>query len=177
MPLGSIHRKWCFLGIATGVLVLGLSVRLEEACGCGSEAKTTIGLLTRSQQAHYQTHQRFAPSLAALREFTGLPSSLRTSNYDYRVHTTPQAAFQSATPRQRHRPLILRLGPLRPIIPSLEVAPTWVSGVFILAVSPQTTVSISCQGIWREDTSAPPRPSLQAPNQPICPQGFTSVAP
>ncbi len=177
MPLGDLNRRWWFLGVAAGVLALGFSVRLEKACGCGSEAKTTIGALTRSQKAHYQTYQRFATASAALREFTGLPSSPDNSNYLYRVHATPQAAFQSATPRQLRRPLTLRLGPLRQTIPFQEVAPTWVSGVFITGASPLETVSITCMGSWLEERSDPPAPSLQATGQPACPAGFAPVAP
>ncbi len=177
MPLGNLNRRWWFLGVAAGVLALGFSVRLEKACGCGSEAKTTIGVLTRSQQAHYQTYQRFAPALADLREFTDLPSSSDTSNYTYRVQTTPQAAFQSATPRPLRRPLTLRLGPLRQTIPFQETVPTWISGVFITGASPPELLSITCQGSWLEEDSDLPVPSLQATGQPICPQGFTPIAP
>lgn len=177
MPLGTLNRRWWFWGVAAGVLALGFSVRLDKACGCGSEAKTTIGTLTRSQQDHYQTYQRFAPTLAALREFTDLPGSSDTSRYIYQIHTAPQAAFQSATPRQLRRPLMLRLGSWRQTIPFQETVPTWVSGVFITGTSPPELLTVICQGSWLEENSAPPIPSLQATGQPACPQGFTPVAP
>ena len=81
----------CGIGLALSGAIYGAVYHVLlpmsiKACACASEevaAKTYVGALLRSQQAHYFEYAAFAPSLDVLNQQLGLGIPLEDEHYRY----------------------------------------------------------------------------------------------
>lgn len=153
------HFTWHSLLLLTGMVGLG-GVLVVPAFNCGgskaiqAEGRTTVQMLNRAQAAYRQEHPGFGKTLSALE--VGIQP--KTTNYEFALQTTPQAAYSYALVRSTTTHTDLR---------------SYVGAVFVLPSSrpavPVQTVSISCEAIQTGSTFIV-RPVLQK-GSPTCAPG------
>jgi type II secretory pathway pseudopilin PulG len=120
-----------------------------------SESKQYVGAMNRSQQAQYAEDGAFSNSMNAL----GLGLKTQTTNYNYSILATKNAAFNYGVARSNN-------------------LTSYVGAVFLVPVSQaankeKTTVSILCAANSPGNTQ-PPDPILQKGN-PVCAAGSSLV--
>jgi type IV pilus assembly protein PilA len=120
------------------------------ACGGGhskakqSEAKQYVGSMNRAQQAKYAEDGAFSNSVNAL----GLGIKTQTTNYNYSIVATKNAAFSYAVSRRETKNI-----------------PSYVGAVFLVPIPPaanneKTTTAILCE-VKSSGNTQPPNPILE----------------
>ena len=148
--------------ISVPVVIILASIALPSVVGCGgaqkakqSEAKQYISAMNKGQQAIYAEDGAFSYSVNAL----GLGIKTQTTNYNYSILATKNAAFNYGVARSNN-------------------LTSYVGAVFLVPVSQaannkKTTVSILCVANSPGNTQ-PPAPMLQNGN-PVCAAGSSDA--
>jgi len=151
-----------FTFISVPVVMILAAIPLPSSSGCGggnkaklSEAKQYVSSLNKGQQAKYAEDGAFSNSFNAL----GLGIKTQTTNYNYSIIATKNAAFSYGVARSNN-------------------LTSYVGAVFLVPVSQaankeKTTVSILCAANSPGNTQ-PPDPILQNGN-PVCAAGSSDV--
>jgi hypothetical protein len=115
-----------------------------------SEARTYVGSINRSQQAHYLEKEKFAESLGELE--TGIPSE--TKNYIYASKLLAPTRVQSfATPK-------------------VDNLTPYVGAVILTKVKDEGTVLATLCKSDQTTKTAPPEMIFKEGEAPICPEGY-----
>jgi|GEM_PF-1277853 Tfp pilus assembly protein PilE len=150
--------------IPAAVVMILAAIALPSSSGCGggnkaklSEAKQYVSSMNKGQQAKYAEDGAFSNSMNAL----GLGLKTQTTNYNYSIIATKNAAFSYAVSLRETKDLT-----------------SYVGAVFLVPVSQaankeKTTVSILCAANSPGNTQ-PPDPILQNGN-PVCAAGSSDV--
>ncbi|WP_293353508.1 MULTISPECIES: type IV pilin-like G/H family protein [unclassified Microcoleus] len=146
------------------VIIIGIlaHIALPSFLHCGnkamqSEAKQYVGSMNRAQQAYFADKGAFSNSITAL----GIGIKTQTTNYNYSIGATKNAAFSYAGSRNEKHSLLSHVGAVF-LVPS-SAAYNYES----------TTVSILCQANSPGKTQ-PPNPILQN-GVPVCAAGSSEV--
>jgi type IV pilus assembly protein PilA len=151
-----------FAFISVPVIMILAAIALPSVVGCGgaqkakqSEAKQYISAMNKGQQAKYAEDGAFSNSINAL----GLGIKTQTTNYNYSILATKNAAFNYGVARSNN-------------------LTSYVGAVFLVPVSQaakkeKTTVSILCVANSPGNTQ-PPAPILQN-DVPVCAAGSSLV--
>jgi type II secretory pathway pseudopilin PulG len=167
LPPDKKSKSWVgtllrFTFISVPVVMILAAIALPSVVGCGgaqkakqSEAKQYISAMNKGQQAIYAEDGAFSNSVNAL----GLGIKTQTTNYNYSILATKNAAFNYGVARSNN-------------------LTSYVGAVFLVPVSPaannkKTTVSILCAANSPGNTQ-PPDPILQNGN-PVCAAGTSLV--
>jgi Tfp pilus assembly protein PilE len=148
--------------IPAAVVMILAAITLPYSSGCGSKAKLSepkqyVSSMNKGQQAKYAEEGAFSNSMNAL----GLGLKTQTTNYNYSIIATKNAAFNYAVSIRETKDLT-----------------SYVGAVFLVPVSQaankeKTTVSILCAANSPGKTQ-PPDPILQN-DVPVCAAGSSSV--
>jgi type IV pilus assembly protein PilA len=160
-PLAILKILFSTFSVVAIIMILA-AIALPELGRCRpykamqSEAKQYLSSMNKGQQANYAEYSAFSNSLTAL----GLGIKTQTTNYNYSIGATKNAAFSYAVSRSNN---------LR----------SYVGAVFLVPVSPaandaKTTVSILCQADSPGKTQ-PANPILQN-DVPVCATGSSAVS-
>jgi type IV pilus assembly protein PilA len=143
------------------VIIIGIlaHIALPSFLYCGnkakhSEAKQYAGSMNRAQQAYFADKGAFSNSVNDL----GLGIKTQTTNYNYSIGATKNAAFSYAVSRSNN---------IR----------SYVGAVFLVTVSPyndKTTVPILCEATSFGKTQ-PPNPVIEN-DVPVCAAGSSEVS-
>jgi type IV pilus assembly protein PilA len=167
LPPDKKSKSWVgtllrFTFISVPVVMILAAIALPSVVGCGgaqkakqSEAKQYISAMNKGQQAIYGEDGAFSNSVNAL----GLGIKTQTTNYNYSILATKNAAFNYGVARSNN-------------------LTSYVGAVFLVPVSQaannkKTTVSILCAANSPGNTQ-PPDPILQNGN-PVCAAGTSLV--
>jgi len=167
LPPDKESKSWVgnllmFAFISVPVVMILASIALPSVVGCGgaqkakqSEAKQYISAMNKGQQAIYAEEGAFSNSMNAL----GLGLKTQTTNYNYSILATKNAAFNYGVARSNN-------------------LTSYVGAVFLVPVSQaannkKTTVSILCAANSPGNTQ-PRDPILQNGN-PVCAAGSSDV--
>lgn len=148
--------------IPAAVVMILAAITLPSSSGCGgnaklSEAKQYVSSMNKGQQVKYAKEGAFSNSMNAL----GLGLKTQTTNYNYSIIATKNAAFNYAVPIRKTKDLT-----------------SYVGAVFLVPVSQaankkKTTASILCVANSPGNTQ-PPAPILQN-DVPVCATGTESL--
>ncbi|WP_445175133.1 type IV pilin-like G/H family protein [Microcoleus sp.] len=167
LPPDKKSKSWVgtllrFTFISVPVVMILAAIALPSVVGCGgaqkakqSEAKQYISSMNKGQQVKYAEDGAFSNSMNAL----GLGLKTQTTNYNYSILATKNAAFNYGVARSNN-------------------LTSYVGAVFLVPVSQaantkKTTVSILCAANSPGNTQ-PPDPILQKGN-PVCAAGSSLV--
>ena len=151
-----------FLFILSILSAIALPSFLTGGGGCGNQAKQSegkqyISSINKGQQAYYAENSKFSKNIADL----GLGIKTETTNYNYSIETTQNAAFSYAVPRN-------------------DKIKAYVGGVFLIPIpatntDPQTKTiqSILCERN-SGSTTKPATPTIQK-GEIACGAGTTEV--
>lgn len=158
-----IYFPLAILRILLGIILLVIvaAIAIPDLASCGnkarqSEGKQYVGSMNRAQQAKYADNGAFSNSITAL----GLGIKSETTNYNYSIGATKNAAFSYGVARSNN--LLSHVGAVF-LVPSS-------AGV----KNEMTTVSILCQ-VNSPGKTQPPNPILQN-NVPVCAAGSSVVS-
>jgi hypothetical protein len=151
---------FAFISVPVVMILAAIPLPYSDPSRCGgplSEAKQYVSLMNKGQQAKYAEEGAFSNSINAL----GLGLKTQTTNYNYSIIATKNAAFTYGVPIRETKDLT-----------------SYVGAVFLVPVSQaankeKTTVSILCAANSPGNTQ-PPDPILQNGN-PVCAAGSTEV--
>ena len=151
-----------FISVPVVMILAAIALPSVLSCGGGKkaklfEAKYYVGLMNKAQQAKYAENGAFSNSINAL----SLGIKTQTTNYNYSIIATKNAAFTYGVPIRETKDLT-----------------SYVGAVFLVPVSQaanneKTTVSILCAANSPGNTQ-PPDPILQNGN-PVCAAGSSDV--
>jgi type II secretory pathway pseudopilin PulG len=167
LPPDKKSKSWVgtllrFTFISVPMVMILAAIALPSVVGCGgaqkakqSEAKQYISAMNKGQQAIYAEDGAFSNSVNAL----GLGIKTQTTNYNYSILATKNAAFNYGVARSNN-------------------LTSYVGAVFLVPVSQaannkKTTVSILCVANSPGNTQ-PPAPMLQNGN-PVCAAGSSDA--
>ena len=147
---------------AVVIILAAIALPSSNSSGCGgkaklSEAKQYVASVNKGQQVKYAEDGAFSNSMNAL----GLGLKTQTTNYNYSIIATKNAAFNYAVPIRETKDLT-----------------SYVGAVFLVPVSQaannkKTTASILCVANSPGNTQ-PPAPILQN-DVPVCATGTESL--